>query len=298
MGLLLAGSLPGPGGAAEAPARRPTIGVLEFKYAESGANTGAHLANEIIHFLARSGYFEVLERERLRALLDEAGIPDEMLQKADPNIFGRLRGCDFLMFGSIHVLQDGAVGMGNRKNAEVTLQGDYRVSDVSGSLKHTGEFNSRVLGEPGSWISGSKPTWQRYEKLTKVAVSAAAGSIAWDLITQLAPLRITGVDASDKVTVNYGKPFLSDGNALVVYRGGNREQPGRPLGYLVVDYASDGWARCVIHSAESGDLHKRLKDNQWADLLVHKSEILPAGGMPRTSGGEWVGQWHTRRMMK
>ncbi len=279
----------------DAARARPALAVFDFDFAESNAPTGKHVAEEVLGYLQKTERFQLLERNELRSIIDESRITDEMIAKGETDLFGRLRDCDYLLFGDIADLRDDTLKIGKHRTSTVTLRGTFRLVDRSGKRILSGSFE--VSGQD-EWKSGDKPTHQRYRKLISDHIVPAAGAqIGWSVLSHFEPLRISNFNPeTGEATLNYGAPHIRMDEALRVSRYGARNGDSAPLGFLVVDHVAESWARGRVCAPdkEGAALAAELDRGAWKNLAVAKTTDAPPCGRsvrPR----EWNNKWYTRR---
>ncbi|MGM9580020.1 MAG: CsgG/HfaB family protein [Anaerovibrio sp.] len=133
----------------------PTLAIIPFgKKASISPELTLHdvtIANEIVYDeLVNSGYFNVVERERLDAVCDEMSFDmSGLVDQGSAARVGKMLGAQYILIGSLNGLSTRRsdaeiVGIGN-KNAQVYAHISMRVVEVeTGSVVLTGRGNGRA----------------------------------------------------------------------------------------------------------------------------------------------------------
>jgi curli biogenesis system outer membrane secretion channel CsgG len=161
-------TIPGPAAVETPPAARPVIGVLKFQD-ETGAlflqgGVGRVLTNMLTNELSARPAFTVVERQKLRAVLEEQDLSQSGRVSAETSIaIGKLTGAQYLITGTVtsfeeriaapEVKRSGLFG----RNVQVAppsaggyLAVDLRVIDTTtGEIRHARTVEGTTTGAPG-----------------------------------------------------------------------------------------------------------------------------------------------------
>lgn len=281
---------------AAGPAEKASIGVLEFLCsAGSNAPMGRMLADEVGSLLEKTGRFVVLERMRIYSLMSEQKLdPKKILDAIEAGGANPLRGCDYLVLGSISSLQDEYTG--SRQSAEIAMAGKFRVVRPDGVVAYSSDFSARVFGnavEPAG--RSPRPLWERQERMVAETCERAALQVAWDLSTWTTPPAILAVDENGLAQLNYGAPFLKEGDTLSVSQdtaGGT----ARVVACLRVAQAPVGRSLCRIKADDFAAAMTVLQSPSRATLRVSRgADCFGETVQPRAGGPAWQGKWYSRR---
>lgn len=291
-------SLGGTGWGAPPPPGPIRISCAEFEYPTvTNAPTGYHLADAVNAMLSDATGLEVLERGRIAQLLDEATI--DMLKSGGApaiEVDQDFAGLNYLVFGSIQVMQ--AQRIPSLRQTQVTLEGSFRLVDVrTGRVALNRPFEGVATGVgQGS----TKRPWS-YEKIMKEAVNRAARDIAWRIVNLrdplISPLRIVpGSFREDRyVQLNYGQPFLAEGDALRVVDG----ETGDSRGMIRVVNALEKWSRAEVTDGLDEGLREKLGETDLNGLALEyiaRVEAATAGSFDQDGeDGVWRGRWYSER---
>jgi curli biogenesis system outer membrane secretion channel CsgG len=133
--LVLAGLMPVVAGAQ--PAERPVIAVAEFKNESNagwwGNGLGWDLAGLLSNELAATGSFRVVERDRLRSVLEEQNLmASGRAATSDAAAMGRLAGAQYLVMGTVTSFEEGTErNNGGFSFGGVSLGGNSRTAYVA-----------------------------------------------------------------------------------------------------------------------------------------------------------------------
>ncbi|MET0230810.1 MAG: CsgG/HfaB family protein [Rhodanobacteraceae bacterium] len=136
---------------ADAPARKPVLAVLKFQD-ETGAmpfqgGLGRVVTNMLASELAARAAFTVVERRKLRAVLEEQDLAESgLLKPGDGAKIGELTGAQFLVMGTITSFQPDTEtkvsgGLFRRTRVEQTNHGSYLAIDLRVVDTTTGEVS-------------------------------------------------------------------------------------------------------------------------------------------------------------
>jgi len=137
---------------ADAPARKPVLAVLKFQD-ETGAmpfqgGIGRVVTNMLASELAARDAFTVVERRKLRAVLEEQDLAESgLLKPGDRAKIGELTGAQFLVMGTITAFEPDTEtkvsggGLFRRARVEQTNHGSYLAIDLRVVDTTTGEVS-------------------------------------------------------------------------------------------------------------------------------------------------------------
>ncbi len=180
--------------------------------------------------LVRTQKFDVIERHRMAAVLQEQGLSVAGITAGSGRL--SLTGLDYIVTGAITqygLTTEGASfgGIGTAKTT-ATMAVDIRVVDTEDGLTRiaesvvAGQEGGRGFSASGS-LGGRSGTFVRSSdtegKLLGDVMRAAAMGIAFLIVEEIYPIRVAAV-TEDEIILNYGDGLLAGGELLEIYSEG------------------------------------------------------------------------------
>jgi TolB-like protein len=223
---------------AAAPPAKPSIAVLDFRVASAAVTTirvgdqelsvsteTGILTDKLLTALAQCGRFNVIERQQLGNLLRELRLGESHL--ADPRQapeVGRLLGADYLLLGSIVLLEEQTTREPIPYTAESAVSRvlriglDCRIVETATSRVVVAESVQESLTRRDDPLASARnpSTGELREQLYRTAVA----SLSRRIVDRLFPIRIANI-GDDVLYLNRGHGSgLSVGATLLVYEEG------------------------------------------------------------------------------
>lgn len=234
---------------------RPTVAVFDFEVGSSesvrisiSTETGTDsakilasrqsglLSNKLITFFTQSNEVTVVEREKMREIMDEIGLKDSgLVTPAAAQEIGKLLGADFLIFGSISIY-DGEVvykdlpyGAGTQKIMSLVVGADTRLVNAE-----TGQIVAAVslqAEESVKQMNRSGKDYKLPQKFQNKIISDLAEIIVDRLLTSINPIKVAQL-TGNIAYLNRGN--LKPGTQYTIVKLGNPildpDNPGEILG--------------------------------------------------------------------
>jgi curli biogenesis system outer membrane secretion channel CsgG len=203
--------------------------------------------------LVKTQKFDVIERDRMEAILQEQGMGDFGLTDGYSNL--HLTGLDYVVIGAItqYGVTEEVAGFGGfgtaKKKANMSV--DVRVLDVENGTTAIAESVGVVAdGSRGFAIEGvGARVKDDAAQLLGNVMRTAARDITFLVVSSVYPIRIAARAASGEIILNYGDGLLADGDTLHVYSEG--ETFTDPTTGEVLGSEEELVARITVTSAES-----------------------------------------------
>lgn len=228
---------------------RPIVGIAEMQDLTGGTNSDNFVAM-IETAIISSGKFRIIERARLRTLLEEQGRANSGTVTTNrPGQRGGFEGVDYLIYGTISSISAtnrsdfggnllrGLTG-GNSSQPDcyktrVRMEADIRITDTAtGEVRYatriSQEQDSATVCGGGSQIDSS------------TLLRSSADQIATGLVTTIFPIQVAAVQGDGSVILNYGEGAVQRGDYLMVFGEATEIPDPSGLGVIKIDGEQQG----------------------------------------------------------
>lgn len=194
----------------------PVIAVAEITSAERNWDT-ENMRTAIETAISKTRKFTLMERGRLDTLLQERGLSLSGITDGIDSL-GGFSGVDYLLYGRIARIELESKYQILLTQCEATIGLDVRTVDV-----RTGEIRFSESVRLSDHVATGGADENACSGLPMAALEdlalAAAESVAEKLTVSLFPIKVANIDGG-RVFLNYGEPFLRNGDFLRVVRIG------------------------------------------------------------------------------
>lgn len=260
-------ALAAPAALGQAPERiRIGVGTIEFRAPDSDTNKrysayGRGVREDTRAFvdmlttsLVKTQKFDVIERDRMEAILQEQGMGSFGLTSGGPDQLN-LTGVDYVVLGAItqYGLTEEVAGFGGFGTAKTkaNMAVDIRIVDAANGTTAIAESVAvEADGSRGFAVEGLGARAQDDSTLLLGNVMRmAARDITFTVVSSIYPIRVVTRSASGEIILNYGDGLLLDGDVLHVFSEG--ESFVDPATGEVLGSEEELVARITVTSAES-----------------------------------------------
>lgn len=239
---------------------KPTVAIFDFELGSSesvrisiSSDSGSEsakiqasrqtglLSNKLITFFTQSNEVSVVEREKMREIMDEITLKDSgLVSPAEAREIGRLLGADFMIFGSISIYEGEVVykdlpyDAGTQKIMSLVVGADTRlVNAETGQIVAAASLQAEDAVKE---MNRGEKNYKLPQKFQNQVINNLAELIVDKLLTSINPVKVAQLSGSivylnrgnlkpntQFTIVKLGEPILDPDNPKVVL--GQEETP-------------------------------------------------------------------------